>query len=428
MQTPNLRPIELPSRVASGLVPLTVGIVAVTIGLLRGNAAATALGGVLLLTPLALGLVLRSGLRGLRLERQAPAKAFEGERVTVSLRLENRSSLPVFYPSLHEHFPPEIYSQKDVTYPLRIRPGESLERAYEGHCLLPRGDYTLGDTWLRLCDPYGWFELRSTATRHHRLRVYPRIHATELAEPMGELLEKLSEERVQRRAGLSTDLLWVREYRTGDSPRRIHWRLSARHGHPVVRETMRPGAGDVLLVLDTCRDALIGWGRCSSLEYSVSVAAAVAHHVLERGRRVRLLYENAGQPHLTEASGRDELMDILDALVPVRPSRRSRPLPVLLGEQRALVEQSSTLVCMVSPYLDTRPGLLAELATARARGQQQIAVVLHGELYGGCDALINEEEDARAHAEQLQAHGIDTVLVSCHQPLEPVLDEGLGQT
>ena len=54
-------------------------------------------------------------------------------------------------------------------------------------------------------------------------------------------------------------------------------------------------------------------------------------------------------------------------------------------------------------------------------------MVLHGELYGGCDALINEEEDARAHAEQLQAHGIDTVLVSCHQPLEPVLGEGLGQ-
>jgi uncharacterized protein (DUF58 family) len=43
------------------------------------------------------------------------------------------------------------------------------------------------------------------------------------------------------RAGSGTDLFGVREYRPGDSLRRIHWRSSARHGELVVREYEPPG-------------------------------------------------------------------------------------------------------------------------------------------------------------------------------------------
>ena len=43
------------------------------------------------------------------------------------------------------------------------------------------------------------------------------------------------------RAGAGTELFGVREYRPGDSLRRIHWRSSARHGELIVREYEPPG-------------------------------------------------------------------------------------------------------------------------------------------------------------------------------------------
>ncbi|MHB8589208.1 MAG: DUF58 domain-containing protein [Candidatus Dormibacteraceae bacterium] len=43
------------------------------------------------------------------------------------------------------------------------------------------------------------------------------------------------------RAGSGTELFGVRQYRPGDSLRRIHWRSSARHGELVVREYEPPG-------------------------------------------------------------------------------------------------------------------------------------------------------------------------------------------
>lgn len=52
------------------------------------------------------------------------------------------------------------------------------------------------------------------------------------------------------RAGTGTELFGVREYQTGDSLRRIHWRSSARHGQLVVREFEPPGVQTLALLLD----------------------------------------------------------------------------------------------------------------------------------------------------------------------------------
>lgn len=52
------------------------------------------------------------------------------------------------------------------------------------------------------------------------------------------------------RAGTGTELFGVREYRSGDSLRRIHWRSSARHGELVVREYEPPGLQTLTIVLD----------------------------------------------------------------------------------------------------------------------------------------------------------------------------------
>jgi uncharacterized protein (DUF58 family) len=52
------------------------------------------------------------------------------------------------------------------------------------------------------------------------------------------------------RAGQGTDLYGVREYRSGDSLRRIHWKTSARRGELVVREYEPPGLKVLALLLD----------------------------------------------------------------------------------------------------------------------------------------------------------------------------------
>lgn len=52
------------------------------------------------------------------------------------------------------------------------------------------------------------------------------------------------------RAGAGSELFGIREYTSGDSLRRIHWRSSARHGQLVVREYEPPGVETLAIYLD----------------------------------------------------------------------------------------------------------------------------------------------------------------------------------
>jgi uncharacterized protein (DUF58 family) len=84
------------------------------------------------------------------------------------------------------------------------------------------------------------------------------------------------------RAGHGTDLYGVREYRSGDSLRRIHWKTSARRGELVVREFEPPGLKVMALLLE---------GEPASSEAAdqlARLAASEAWDCLRGGGRVHL--------------------------------------------------------------------------------------------------------------------------------------------
>jgi uncharacterized protein (DUF58 family) len=86
-------------------------------------------------------------------------------------------------------------------------------------------------------DVAGLFRSRRSSPDSEVALVLPRF--TSLA---GKLQARELEASVAApRAGSGTELFGVREYRPGDSLRRIHWRSSARHGELVVREYEPPG-------------------------------------------------------------------------------------------------------------------------------------------------------------------------------------------
>ena len=84
------------------------------------------------------------------------------------------------------------------------------------------------------------------------------------------------------RAGSGTEVFGVREYRPGDSLRRIHWRSSARHGELVVREYEPPGVQTLGIFCDP---------RPASAEVADQVArlaASEAWDCIRNGGRVML--------------------------------------------------------------------------------------------------------------------------------------------
>lgn len=117
----------------------------------------------------------------------------------------------------------------------------------------------------------------------------------------------------------------LRPWREGMSLRRVHWKLSARRGRPILRELRGENAPPVELALATFVAERRGPGRRRghSFEAAVSLVATLVAHHLRRGRPVRLSIRGAGGealPALPELRGRSGRRRALDLLAEVEPT------------------------------------------------------------------------------------------------------------
>ncbi len=120
------------------------------------------------------------------------------------------------------------------------------------------------------------------------------------------------------RPGGSGDFLGVRPYRRGDSPRRVHWPQTARHGRMMVCELQSSAVPPVQVVLDVDPSMHRGEGPGGSREWAIRIAASFVDAWIGAGAEVELVVGGlairaGGGPVAGRRAG------LLDALARVGP-------------------------------------------------------------------------------------------------------------
>lgn len=176
-----------------------------------------------------------------------------------------------------------------------------------------RGVFPVGSTRLTTGFPFGLWENARELTIEKPLVVWPRTFPVGPIPPVSG--ERQVEGNVSRgKVGTTGDVLGVRPYRRGDSPRRIHWRQSARHDRLIVCELQSNARPVIQLVLDTDRSVHTGSGPNSSREWAIRIVASFAKGWLEDGAQVGVAWGGCDIP---PASGNAQLHKILDALAAI---------------------------------------------------------------------------------------------------------------
>ena len=99
--------------------------------------------------------------------------------------------------------------------------------------------------------PFGIVERRVTIPLPSEIVVYPRIG--QLTRRWFQLQRQASENRLGKRHDRSSqqeEYHGLRDYRSGDSPRWIHWRTSARRGELMVKEFEQQNEQDLAILID----------------------------------------------------------------------------------------------------------------------------------------------------------------------------------
>jgi uncharacterized protein (DUF58 family) len=309
----------------------------------------------LLVGALALGrdLFRRRGLLGLEYERLVATRhAVWGDRVPITVTMWNRSWLPAAWVTATDRLsdsatisqasalePEGGGDHRDHLRELRnawtLWPFERVERQY----LLDadrRGRILFGPVELAAGDLLAGVAARHQQARPEELTIAPRVLPVRSQSPR---MRWSTQQRAA--AGMPEDpaqFAGVRPYQPGDSPRRIHWRATARTDSPRSKRFDASRELEQLLVLDVQTvpgEAVAGGYVPDLVEALCVVTASLARSAITSGARCGLAvaaysYRPRSEVRIRPAAGPRQLVTLTDALARLSPYA-SRPFPQLLA-------------------------------------------------------------------------------------------------
>lgn len=286
------------------------------------------------------------------LERRVePTESFGEDNVRVELRLVNLSGSRLANVDAREELPNGLRPEKGAQFfSAVIDKGASVNAAYE----LPspgRGHTKVGPLTVRSRDTLGLYMVENRL-EEEIVAVLPRPEKVRGSELRPGHLGPWPGVIPFRTSGRGTEFYNIREYASGDDPKRINWKATARSGRLVVNEMESERVTDVVVVLDT-DVAFYEAGERELFERGVRAAASVSSLLLRQGNRVGLVLHGMERGVVRPAFGKRQEKRILYMLAAARPGGSPLPTGYIVSLLTRLLLPSNAQVLLVSPLLDS---------------------------------------------------------------------------
>jgi uncharacterized protein (DUF58 family) len=360
------------------------------------------LGGLLIVSA---WLITAMSLRGIKVQRTARSqRGTVGDIFEEHFEISNMSRLPkLWLEVINETNIPNATGSRILTF-LRGK----QKRIYTARTWLTnRGGFVLGPTTVTSGDPFGIFRVSKQFPAKSSLMVLPLLfRVDEFVSPPGLLP---GGKAIRRKSmDVTPHASGVREYVSGDPMKRIHWPTSVRRDQLMVKEFEQDPQSEVWLFLDTHKgvhfskpseddqahpidDLLLLRRRQvklapSSLEYSVSIAASLAHYFIGQRRAVGLVTASYRSYKVipAERSERQEAK-ILEELSFLQ-AESAYTLPGLVTAQMGQLPQGSSAI-LITPMIWSE--LLLAVDSLQRRNLRPVVVLLMSESFG--NRMSNED-------------------------------------
>jgi hypothetical protein len=327
--------------------------------------------------------------RTVRLDRNVQPQAFYGDVVDVEVIVHNGVRLPIPWFRLQDTVPANLKGIPRPEWLITVRSQEKLRLHYKLECK-HRGRYLIGPlegkigTMLDIGrevngDWQSWGKIS-------RLVVYPQVI------PLEKLLlpSRLPMGNMRTRQPLLPDpsrIAGVREYQSGDDPRQIDWRNTARQTQLMVKEFDRTRVLSMAIFLDLRPpDRQYAWTPMS--ENSIIVAASIANRAYDLKQPVglfsngfdpgweKVVYKEGtlpewGRPEMPPRNGGPWLYEIMERLAGIEHRPDAPLMDQLIGRWTSNLPWGSTIaVITYEPY----PALVTELSRLRKAGFSVLAI------------------------------------------------------
>jgi uncharacterized protein (DUF58 family) len=243
-----------------------------------------------------------------------------------------------------------------------------------------RGLYTFNAIDLLTRSPFGLVERRLTVNAGGRLLVYPQLGR------LTRRWQKLQREALQTRRGRRHDRTaqqqeyhGLRDYRSGDSLRWIHWRTSARTGELMVKEFEQEKDQFLALLLDPWMPrSKIEVEQREAVELVIRFAATVCVETCRQSGRRLLLGWTGPTPSVRQGPANARLLhEVLEVLTSLRGTPDGSLSALFDTVPPAIVRDAMMVIVTTRPIdLAQEASRSARLSEAAGRGLTNRLLVL----------------------------------------------------
>ncbi len=366
-------------------------------------------------------------VRGISLGRSTRTRRSQVGRIfKESFRVKNIGLLPKLWLEVRDHSNLPGHRASHVVPTLFTRSTYSWD--VETTCVV-RGEFQLGPLTVISGDPFGFFQTPRRINVTERVVVYPMtVPINNFILPMGFLSGGDAQRRFTHQ--VTTNATSVRDYVSGDSLNRVHWKTTARTGKLMVKEFELDPLVDIWLFNDFSSTSLYEdpsiqrVGQVGNIipgtqtippsteEYGVIIAASLAKHFIESERAVGYAaytpYRQIYQPD----RGNRQLTRILQTLAVAR-SKSTHTLKEMLSLETPHFTRGTTLIVITSS-IDIE--WVAEAQILMRRGIRPMCIFID-------PSTFEEHIDSDEMRGMLQLAKIPTITISKNDDLTPALEQ-----
>lgn len=340
-------------------------------------------------------------IQRLSVNRIGPKHAIEDETVVFMVEVENHGWLPRFMVEVVDRLPFVGTRENDTNNNYKLLGNINYvaggkKRSFEVPVLCEkRGLYALGPVGLASSFPLGLAEARRITNQSlQTFTIYPKVFPI-LTIPLFGAPSQIHRGGYLLPEGAgAAEFSGLREYRRGDNPRHIHWPTTARLNELMVKEFEPLASACLCIALDLAKDANVGRGKQSTLEYAIRIAASVAGYANNQNMHSRLLAVGESTPiRITSGKGDYHYQYILDALAVVEAKGKT-PYSQLLMQIALDCRRGETVVLLLSEPPMRSTATLQALALLRAKGAHLFAVFFdRNSFFPGGKSISNIEKE-----------------------------------
>jgi uncharacterized protein (DUF58 family) len=306
-----------------------------------------------------------------------PSRLFPGDEADLVTRLQNDKPLPLTWLTVHDpivlgmlrsHREMDDLLQfsdgmtvRGMAHPTltdqaAVGPFQEVVRRYHLKAVR-RGVYPLGPARIESGDPFGFFPRVATLGDRLEIIVYPALYRSEEVDLT---FWKVMGDLVSRHALFEDPLLVAgsREYRPGDSLRRVDWKATAREGKLRIRNCDPTTTARLMVVLNLKTFEFYWEGiDPNRVEETIRVAASLMTWALDRGFAVGArsngvmsgVETDEDAPRLPPSANPNQANLLLEHLARLSFVGRLSAAHILLEEARRT--QEGTSIIFVTPIL-----------------------------------------------------------------------------